>query len=79
MPVQDSLNVIAKKGVQVPMEGRPRKYITAAKAVPVKNSSYYRRRIAEGDLKVVPGGGSPTGKQSNGTGHGPAAKKAKKG
>lgn len=47
------MNVIARKGLKVPIEGKPRTYITDATAVTVLDSHYYRRRIAEGDLLVV--------------------------
>ena len=48
------VKVIAKKGVKVPKEGNPRKYITDARAVPVEKSAYYRKRIGEGSLIEVP-------------------------
>lgn len=42
--------VIAKTGIKVPYESKPRTYITDEKPVDVSDSSYYRRRIADGDL-----------------------------
>ncbi len=46
--------VRAVPGVEVPQEGAPRRYITAAEAVEVEDSVYYRRRVADGDLTIVP-------------------------
>lgn len=40
----------AAKGLRVPKETKPRVYITDAEAVDVPDTTYYRRRIAEGDL-----------------------------
>ena len=42
--------VKAAPGVEVPVEGAPRRYITADQAVLVDDSAYYRRRMADGDL-----------------------------
>jgi len=46
--------VIAKPGVRVPMEGKPRKYITEDASVDVPDTAYYRRRLREGDLITAP-------------------------
>lgn len=42
--------VIAKTGINVPHEFKPRAYITDEKSVEVPDSAYYRRRMADGDL-----------------------------
>jgi len=42
--------VIAAAGIQVPMEDKPREYITDSQAVDVPASSYYLRMLADGDL-----------------------------
>ena len=42
--------VKAAPGVEVPMEGAPRRYITGRDSVQVEDSAYYRRRIADGDV-----------------------------
>lgn len=47
------LNVKAAPGLKLPKEGNPRAYITDAEAVPVQDSHYYRKAIAEGDLVEV--------------------------
>lgn len=46
------MNVKAAKGLKVPMEGAPHKYITDAKFVTVADSMYYKRRVNDGDLVV---------------------------
>lgn len=45
--------VKAAPGVEVPLEGAPRRYITDKAAVHVDDSAYYRRRIADGDLELT--------------------------
>ncbi|VVE76463.1 hypothetical protein PAN31117_05401 [Pandoraea anapnoica] len=57
--MKKSMNVIARKGVRVPFENASRKYITDEKAVSVKESAYYTRRIFDGDLLEVVEGGPP--------------------
>lgn len=44
------MRVKAAPGILVPMEHKPREYITDSKAVDVPASAYYRRRLADGDL-----------------------------
>lgn len=44
------MNVTAKPGTRCPMEGKPRDYITAGKAVTVPDTPYYRRLLADGSL-----------------------------
>ncbi|MGQ7818825.1 hypothetical protein ACUTAH_24675 [Metapseudomonas furukawaii] len=51
------INVIAAPGLQVPLEGAPRQYITDSEAQPVADSAYYHRRIAAGELLLA--GDSP--------------------
>lgn len=46
--------VRAREGVRVPMEGAPRRYITADLPVTVPASPYYLRHLAEGDLVEEP-------------------------
>ncbi|BEN89972.1 hypothetical protein SMQC07_37710 [Serratia marcescens] len=56
------INVIARKGIRVPKEERPDRYITDGAAVSVEQSAYYRRRLHEGDLllaSVTPPGDAP--------------------
>lgn len=45
--------VQAAPGIKVPMEEKPRDYITDADATEVPESAYYLRRIADGDLVTV--------------------------
>lgn len=45
--------VQAAPGLKVPMEEKPREYITDAKPVDVPESAYYLRRLADGDLVKV--------------------------
>lgn len=50
--------VLAAPGLKVPMEGKPRDYITdtppeGERGFTVIDSSYYLRRVAEGDLVEV--------------------------
>ncbi|ORM59600.1 hypothetical protein PRCB_03075 [Pantoea rodasii] len=49
-----TVKVIARKGVRVPLENSSREYITDAAAVNVVLSAYYRRRIKDGDLQLAP-------------------------
>lgn len=42
--------VKAAPGLKVPREDKPRVYITEADPVEVPKSTYYLRRLAEGDL-----------------------------
>lgn len=42
--------VIAKRGTQCPKEGKPREYISDAKAEAVPDTAYYLRLVAEGSL-----------------------------
>jgi len=51
------MKVKAKTGLSCPMEGQPRKYITADKPVEVPASAYYLRLIADGSLEIVAEGG----------------------
>ena len=46
------MKVKAVKGVRVPMEDAPHKYITDVEAVEVESALYYLRRIADGDVVV---------------------------
>lgn len=45
--------VKAKPGAKCPREGTPREYITE-EPVPVPDTAYYRRMIADGSLIEVP-------------------------
>jgi hypothetical protein len=45
--------VIAAPGLKVPMEDKPRDYITDAEPVEVIESAYTLRRLADGDLVEV--------------------------
>lgn len=45
--------VQARKGIRVPIEGAPRRYITDDQPRTVTLSAYYRRQIKDGDLVVV--------------------------
>lgn len=47
------MQVQAAPGLQVPMEDKPREYITDAVAVDVPDTAYYQRRINDGDLIAV--------------------------
>lgn len=44
------IKVIARKGVRVPMEGNTDRYITDEKAVDVPETTYWFRRLKDGDL-----------------------------
>jgi len=48
------MKVIAAPGVKVPMEDKPRDYITEDEAVEVPESAYYLRRMADLDLVLAP-------------------------
>lgn len=48
------MKVKATAGVIVPREDNPRRYITGETELEVEASAYYLRRIADGDLSVVP-------------------------
>ena len=51
-----TLEVTAAPGVSVPLEDKPRKYITGETPVTVPATAYYLRRVADGDLVLVPQG-----------------------
>ncbi len=58
--------VIAAPGIQVPLEGKPREYITETApegeaGYTVPDTAYYQRRLLDGDLVVV----TPAKKRSN--------------
>jgi hypothetical protein len=44
------IKVKAAPGIRVPMEGAPRKYITDSEEVEVMRTTYYIRRLKDGDL-----------------------------
>lgn len=44
------IKVIARQGIQVPVEGRPDRYITDKEAVDVPETAYWLRRLRDGDL-----------------------------
>ena len=44
------MQVIAAAGIQVPMEDKPREYITDSQPLDVPASAYYLRMLADGDL-----------------------------
>jgi len=44
------IKVIARQGIQVPMEGRPDRYVTDKEAVEVPETAYWLRRLRDGDL-----------------------------
>ncbi|MFZ6748517.1 DUF2635 domain-containing protein [Undibacterium sp. Ren11W] len=47
------LQVKAASGLSVPMEDKPRSYITDAETVSVPDSTYYQRRLSDGDLVLL--------------------------
>ncbi|WP_047396548.1 DUF2635 domain-containing protein [Chitinibacter sp. ZOR0017] len=47
------MNVIAAPGLEVPMEEKPRVFITDAAAVDVPETIYYQRRLLDGDLLLA--------------------------
>lgn len=47
------IRVKATAGVAVPMEDKPRTHITDAADVQVVDSTYYQRRITDGDLILI--------------------------
>lgn len=50
MSAPDTITVIAAKGVRVSLEHDHRRHIDDTAAVPVVDSAYYQRRLADGDL-----------------------------
>ncbi len=46
----NTLKVKAAAGLSVPMEDKPRSHISDAEVVTVADSTYYQRRLADGDL-----------------------------
>ncbi|NMY21134.1 hypothetical protein [Pseudomonas sp. WS 5410] len=54
------MQVKAAPGHRVPLEDDPYKYIETAKAIDVPDTSYYRRRLAAGELMPAekPNGGA---------------------
>ena len=44
------VNLIARAGVRVPIEGKPRQYITDTESIAVEMSHYYQQQINDGDL-----------------------------
>ncbi|EOS93082.1 DUF2635 domain-containing protein [Erwinia tracheiphila] len=49
------IKVIARKGIQVPVEGRSDRYITDKEAVEVPETAYWLRRLRDGDLLLYAG------------------------
>lgn len=49
------IKVIARQGIQVPVEGRPDRYITDKEAVDVPETAYWLRRLRDGDLLLYTG------------------------
>ena len=47
------MKVKAPQGLQCPMEGKPREYITDKKAVVVPDTAYYRRMVDDGSLELA--------------------------
>lgn len=47
------MRVQAVAGLKVPMENKPRDYITEAVALEVPDTAYYQRRLSEGDLVLA--------------------------
>jgi len=47
------IDVIARKGIRVPEEDNPTRYITDDAPVSVADSVYYQRRLKDGDLLHV--------------------------
>lgn len=48
------MKVVAAPGLAVPKEDSPHSYITQDEAQEVPESYYYLRRVADGDLVIVP-------------------------
>jgi len=77
------IKVIAHQGIQVPLEGRPDRYITDKKAVEVPKTAYWLRRLRDGDLLLYAGTAKPAtteaadAKPSDKTADKPAAPAAK--
>ena len=46
------MKVKAAPGISVPMETKPREYITDTEVVDVPETAYYLRRVSDGDLVV---------------------------
>lgn len=53
------MKVIAATGIKVPKEDRPHDYVTDSEAVDVPESSYYLRRLADGDLLLAEAAAEP--------------------
>lgn len=58
------MKVIAAKGIKVPMEDKPREYITDAESIDVPESAYYLRRVADQDLLLAKDDAGKTSKGS---------------
>ncbi len=56
--------VRAAPGLKVPKEEQPRDYVAGDEPVLVPDSAYYRRRVADGDLIIVPEADTETGAPS---------------
>lgn len=69
-----TINVKAAPGLRVPREDNGRKYITDAEAVAVTDSTYYLRRLADGDLVKVAAEPSAEVAQADGTQSRPSTK-----
>lgn len=69
--------VIARKGIQVPLEGHPDRYITDAEAVDVPWTPYWHRRLRDGDLLLYTEAESEPA-QANDAGEASGAKPAEK-
>lgn len=69
-----TINVKAAPGLRVPREDNGRKYITDAEAVAVTDSTYYLRRLADGDLVKVAAEPPAEAAQADGTQSRPSTK-----
>ena len=45
--------VIAAKGLNVPLEENPKRYITDSEICLITDSAYYERRVTDGDLLLA--------------------------
>jgi hypothetical protein len=70
----NTLQVKAAAGLSVPMEDKPRIYITDAEVATVADSTYYQRRLADGDL-VLQGAQTDAAADDEGTAPAAAPKK----
>ena len=63
--MSETVRVVAAKGIQVPREDNPRRYISDSAEEELPLTEYYRRRLLDGDLVEIPPTINKSGKKAD--------------